>query len=99
MQRILAMVVALALATVLAGRAGADETRLVFTTISLPGSTISNQVWHPWADRVNAAGQGAVHVDVRDGFTLASRANYCDRLHRQVVDAVRKYAAEFRPAK
>jgi TRAP-type C4-dicarboxylate transport system substrate-binding protein len=63
----------------------ADETRLIFTTISLPGSTISDQVWHPWADRVNAAGQGSVHVDVRDGFTLASSTNYYDRLQNNVM--------------
>ena len=63
----------------------ADETRLIFTTISLPGSTISDQVWHPWADRVNAAGQGIVHVDVRDGFTLASSTNYYDRLQNNVM--------------
>ena len=60
----------------LVSAACADETRLIFTTISLPGSTISDQVWHPWADRVNTAGQGLVHIDVRDGLTLASSTNY-----------------------
>src|SRR5690242_165612 len=85
MQRIFAIIAALAVAFGFVGRASADETRLVFTTISLPGSTISNQIWHPWADRVNAAGQGAVHVDVRDGFTLASSTNYYDRLLTNVM--------------
>jgi len=85
MQRIFAIMVALVAACGLAGRAGADETHLAFTTISLPGSTISDQVWHPWADRVNAARQGIVHVDVRDGFTLASSTNYYDRLLSNVM--------------
>jgi TRAP-type C4-dicarboxylate transport system substrate-binding protein len=85
MQRIFAMAIALAAAFGVAGRASADETRLNFTTISLPGSTISDKLWHPWADRVNAAGQGAVHIDVRDGFTLASSTNYYDRLLNNVM--------------
>jgi TRAP-type C4-dicarboxylate transport system substrate-binding protein len=85
MQRIFATFVVLIATLGFGGRAGADEAKLAFTTISLPGSTITNQVWHPWADRVNEAGQGIVHVDVRDGFTLASSTNYYDRLTNNVM--------------
>lgn len=34
---------------------------------------------------MSAAGQGAVHVDVRDGFTFASSTNYYDRLLNNVM--------------
>ena len=85
MQRILAILTTLAVALGFTAPAGADETRLIFTTISLPGSTISDQVWHPWADRVNEAGKGVVRIDVRDGFTLASSTNYYDRLQSNVM--------------
>jgi TRAP-type C4-dicarboxylate transport system substrate-binding protein len=85
MQRIFAIFAALAVALGFAAPVRADETRLIFTTISPAGSTTSDQIWHPWADRVNAAGKGVVHIDVRDGFALASSANYYDRLLGNVM--------------
>jgi TRAP-type C4-dicarboxylate transport system substrate-binding protein len=85
MQRIFRIWATLAMVLGLAGPAGADETRLAFTTISLPGATISDKLCHPWAERVNAAGQGLVQIDVRDGFTLASSTNYYDRLLNNVM--------------
>ncbi|HEX3972139.1 MAG TPA: hypothetical protein VHX19_12485, partial [Stellaceae bacterium] len=85
MQRIFAIFAALSVAFGFATHAGADETRLIFTTISPAGSTTSDQIWHPWANRVNEAGKGVVHIDVRDGFVLASSTNYYDRLLSNVM--------------
>lgn len=64
--------------------AAADETKLIMTTISLP-DTPAAAMLHEWADKVNAAGQGIVHLDVRDGFTLVNSANWYDRLQSDVV--------------
>jgi TRAP-type transport system periplasmic protein len=85
MQRIFATFAVLAMALGFAAPAGADETRLIFTTISPAGSTTSDKLWHPWADRVNEDGKGVVRIDVRDGFALASSANYYDRLLGNVM--------------
>jgi TRAP-type C4-dicarboxylate transport system substrate-binding protein len=85
MQRIF---VVLAVGTAILGlgrTASAEETRLIFTTISPAGSTVSEKLWHPWADRVNESGNGLVHVDVRDGFALANSTNYYDRLLSNVM--------------
>jgi TRAP-type C4-dicarboxylate transport system substrate-binding protein len=85
MQRLFVLLTVFVTALSFVATAGADETRLIFTTISPAGSTISDQVWHPWADRVNNAGKGAVRIDVRDGFALASSTNYYDRLLGNVM--------------
>jgi TRAP-type transport system periplasmic protein len=80
-----ALSVLCALAALLASRAApADELKLIMTTITRPDTPIS-QKYHEWADRVNAQGKGAVQIDVRDGFTLASSTNFYDRLLSDVM--------------
>ncbi|HWE72914.1 MAG TPA: TRAP transporter substrate-binding protein DctP [Stellaceae bacterium] len=64
--------------------AAADETTLIFTDIALPNTPAAG-MYHEWADKVNAAGKGIVHLDIRDGFTLVSSSNFYDRLLNDVV--------------
>jgi TRAP-type C4-dicarboxylate transport system substrate-binding protein len=63
--------------------AAAQETRLAMTSMSPAGS--GNSIYfNEWAQRVNAASQGTLKVEVKDGVALASFANVYDR----VVDDV-----------
>lgn len=85
MRRIPLIFAALATSVFFSAAARAEETRLIFTTISPPDSTVNREVYHPWADRVNKAGAGIVHIDVRDGFSLANSTNFYDRLLGDVM--------------
>lgn len=67
------------------GPAAADEIKLIFATIAPPDSRVAQAMFHPWADRVNAAGQGVVHIDARDGFALANLDNAYSRVMDDVV--------------
>src|SRR6185437_4385102 len=64
--------------------AAAGEVSLIFTDIALP-NTPAAAMYHEWADKVNAAGKGIVHLDIRDGFTLVNSSNFYDRLQSDVV--------------
>src|SRR5579863_6263106 len=64
--------------------AAADEIKLIMTTIAQPNTPISAK-YHEWADRINAQGKGAVSIDVRDGYALASSQNFYDRLLSDVM--------------
>ncbi|HEY3919429.1 MAG TPA: TRAP transporter substrate-binding protein [Stellaceae bacterium] len=75
-----------AIAALVAARsAAADELKLIMTTIAQPTSPVGQQTYHEWADRINAQGKGAVQIDVRDGFALASSQNFYDRLLSDVM--------------
>jgi len=74
-----------ALAAALSGPAAAEETRLIFATVSPPFFPINVQVHHPWAERLNEAGKGVVQLDVRDGPTIANQLNFYDRVVNDVV--------------
>lgn len=80
----IALATALVVAVLIACNAKADELKLIMTTISLP-NTPAAAMYHEWADKVNDAGYGIVHIDVRDGFTLVNSSNYFDRLTNDVV--------------
>jgi TRAP-type C4-dicarboxylate transport system substrate-binding protein len=67
------------------GTTGADETRLIMTTISSPTSQVGQENYHGWAQRVNESGKGIVTIDVRDGFALANSTNFYDRLLSDVM--------------
>lgn len=84
MMRKLAVLCCLVGACFVARAAQAAETKLIMTTIVRPNSAIS-QKYHEWADRINAQGKGVVHIDVRDGFTLANSKNFYDRLLGNVM--------------
>ncbi len=76
---------AVVVAALAATAARADEMKLIMTTIVQPNKPISQQVYHKWADDINAKGKGVVQIDVRDGTTLANSANFYDRLLSDVM--------------
>src|SRR5580692_9632476 len=65
--------------------ASADETKLIFVSLVPQDSRVAQTVFHPWADRVNAAGAGVVHLDIRDGLTLANLDNVYTRVMDDVI--------------
>lgn len=83
--RIGTAVLAAALLAIFGAAAPADETKLIFATVTPPGSVINTQVILPWAKRVNAQGEGVLSIDVREGTTLANFGNVYDRVLSDVV--------------
>jgi TRAP-type C4-dicarboxylate transport system substrate-binding protein len=73
------------LAAALSAPVAAQETRLIFATVSPPAFPINVQVHHPWAKRVNEAGAGVIQLDVRDGPNIANQLNFYDRVVNDVV--------------
>src|SRR5579862_1922179 len=65
--------------------AAAEETTLIFATTSTPQAHVSEHFFHPWANKVNEQGKGVLRIDVRDGTTLASGANFYNRVLDDVV--------------
>ncbi len=63
----------------------ADELTLTFATLTPPEYSSNTKVYTPWAERVNAAGKGVLHIDVRNGMSLANFANVYDRVNDDVV--------------
>ena len=76
--------IALAMALGIAA-AKADEVKLTFATLAPPDSRVAQMAFHPWADRVNAAGKGVVQLDTRDGFAIANLDNVYSRVMDDVV--------------
>jgi TRAP-type transport system periplasmic protein len=66
----------------------ADEIELTFATGAQPGQSPHPQVSLPWADRVNAAGKGLVHIKVVEGFSVVTPQTFYDRLKNDVVQIV-----------
>lgn len=64
--------------------ASAQETRLLFTSLSPAGSP-NSQFFNSWAQRVNEQSGGALKIDVRDGTALANFGNSYDRVISDVV--------------
>lgn len=76
----------LAAAAVLAvADARADEQKLIFATVTPPGSVVNEKVVKPWAQRVNEQGKGVIAIDVREGTTLATFENVYDRVLANVA--------------
>lgn len=66
----------------------ADEIELTFATGAPPGQSPHPQVSLPWAERVNAAGKGLVHIKVVEGFSVVTPQTFYDRLKSDVVQIV-----------
>lgn len=75
-----ALVLALGIAV-----ARADEVNLIFVSMVPPTSPVVAGSYHPWVDRINAAGKGIVHLDERDGYALANLDNVYNRVLDDVV--------------
>ncbi|HEX3970810.1 MAG TPA: TRAP transporter substrate-binding protein [Stellaceae bacterium] len=77
---------ALALACTAIANARADDVpTLILATALPPGNPLSDQVLHPWADRVNAAAEGKLKIDIRDGMAIANLNNSYDRVVADVA--------------
>lgn len=70
-----------ALALMPFGRAAfAEETNLLFDIIGPTRSGAMANALEPWAAKVNEQAKGLIHVDVREGVTLATFENIYDRV-------------------
>jgi TRAP-type C4-dicarboxylate transport system substrate-binding protein len=65
--------------------AQADEVKLIFLSLVPAESPVVATAYHPWVDRVNAAGKGVVHIEERDGYALANLDNVYNRVLDDVV--------------
>lgn len=64
--------------------AAAQETRLIFTSLS-PGGSPNSVFFNAWAQKVSDQSGGTLKVEVRDGVSLATFANSYDRVVNDVV--------------
>ena len=76
--RMLLLAAAILIASGSRGRA--EETTLLFSTANPPNAHLTVQIMHPWAERINAAGKGVIHIEVRDGYTLTGPQNFLTRV-------------------
>ena len=65
--------------------AAEDVPTLILATALPSGNPLAEQVLHPWADRVNAAANGKLRIDIRDGMAIANLNNSYDRVVADVV--------------
>jgi TRAP-type C4-dicarboxylate transport system substrate-binding protein len=68
-----------------AGLARAEPLTLKFATINPPTSDVVTEFLKPWADRVSAASNGTLKIDVFNGFAIANNVNAYDRVVNDVV--------------
>ena len=74
-----------AMAVAVAAPAMAEEVNLRFVTTIPATMNVSVDVFHPWAARINGAGQGAVRIEVLDGPAIANGQNWYSRLTNDVI--------------
>jgi TRAP-type C4-dicarboxylate transport system substrate-binding protein len=75
----------MAIAVLAAGVPAFAQTNLILTTMSPPGNDFSTGLFGPWAERMNAASKGTLHVDPRDGYAVANYGNVYERVMDDVV--------------
>ncbi len=66
----------------------ADEIELTFATGAQPNQSPHPEVSIPWANRINAAGKGLVHIKLVQGFSLVTPQTFYERLQNDVVQIV-----------
>jgi TRAP-type C4-dicarboxylate transport system substrate-binding protein len=69
----------------LSAPASAEEVVLKFATLNMATAHLNANIHHPFAKRVNEQGAGAVKIEVYDGPTLATQANFYDRVVNDVA--------------
>jgi TRAP-type C4-dicarboxylate transport system substrate-binding protein len=62
------------------GAASADETNMIFDIIGPTRSAAMINALEPWAAKINEQAKGMIHIDVREGVTLANFENIYDRV-------------------
>jgi len=65
--------------------ARADEINLIFATGSPAGSEVSQEFFRPFAERLNAADKGVLHVDFREGSAISDPAKAYDRVTSDAI--------------
>jgi len=75
---VLALAILLSLLPV--GRASAEEVNMIFDIIGPTRSAAMANALEPWAAKVNEQAKGMIHLDVREGVTLANFENIYDRV-------------------
>ena len=65
--------------------AQADEIKLSFADAVPGGTVVDAKVVQPWAQKVNAEGQGVLSIDVRSGYAMATFENIYDRVLSDVI--------------
>ncbi len=68
-----------------AASARADEVNLIFATGSPAGSEVSDEFFRPFAERLNAAGKGVLHIDFREGSAISDPAKAYDRVTSDAI--------------
>ncbi len=81
----LAVVLAVTLLAFRASPGVAEEVNLMFATLTPPDYSSNTRVYTPWAEKVNAAGKGVLHIEIRTGMALANSANVYDRVAANVM--------------
>lgn len=84
MRFVLRAMFAAALAGATPGDGMAQETRLLFTSLSPAGST-NSVFFNQWSQKIADQSGGTLKIDVRDGATLANFGNVYERVQDDVV--------------
>jgi TRAP-type C4-dicarboxylate transport system substrate-binding protein len=81
-------VAAIVLCLTVAPSVRAEEIELTFATGAQPNQSPHPQVSLPWAERINEAGKGLVHIKVVQGFGVVTPQTFYERLKNDVVQIV-----------
>ncbi len=65
--------------------ARADEINLIFAPGSPASAEINNEFFRPFAEKLNTAGKGVLHVDFREGMAISDPAKAYDRVTSDVI--------------
>src|ERR1700761_2181014 len=68
-----------------ARRVEAQQTTLIVATLTTEESLPVQRFFIPWAQAVEKSSNGALKMDVRNGYAIASLNNALDRLNDDVV--------------
>ncbi|HXQ51007.1 MAG TPA: TRAP transporter substrate-binding protein [Stellaceae bacterium] len=80
-----AFLIAAGLLAAVAQGAAAEETVLRFTPLAQSGTAGFDQFYKPWAEKVTAASQGALRIDIREGTSIANITNVYERVKGDVT--------------
>ncbi len=84
MRFVLNTVLAAAVAAAISSDGMAQETRLLFTSLS-PGGSTNSVFFNQWSQKLADQSGGTLKVDIRDGATLAHFGNVYERVQDDVV--------------
>jgi TRAP-type transport system periplasmic protein len=83
--RSIALALVGAIAGLVSNNAIAQQTTLILATLTNEDSISVSRFFKPWAEAVNRDSRGALKMDVRNGYAIASLNNSLDRLNEDVV--------------